>query len=119
MDSNISHGVAETANLANSIVQSNRFKERDARKADSVVRSDAVYFSPVIRIDPDTQTAIIQYRDSSTGQITNEYPTPRQMDSYKHSAETTPPPQAAPAPKAEPKVEKKAEKPIEHVDSHV
>ncbi len=126
MENNISRGVAETASLASSIVQSDRFKERDARKADSVVRPEAVYFSPVIRIDPDTHTAIIQYRNSTTGAVTNEYPTPQKMESYKQPEVAKEQPQVAAAPPAKAevkevkaKVEKKPEPPVEHIDSKV
>lgn len=125
METNISRGSVETASLASSIVQSDRYKERDIRKADSVVRNEVVYFSPVIRIDPGTSTTILQYRDSSTGKVENEYPTPQQIESYKHSAEAAQvkePVVAAPAPapvKAEaPKAEKKADQP-KPVDVHI
>lgn len=124
METNITRGTAETASLAGSVAQSSRYKDRDARKADSVVRNEVVYFSPVIRIDPDTQTAIIQYRDSNTGKVTNEYPTEKQMESYERSAQVAEKAPPAPVEVKEIKVEKKAEAPkekpeVEHIDQDV
>ena len=43
-------------------------------KTDSVVKSDETFFSPVIKIDRENQTAILQFRDSETGEVTKEYP---------------------------------------------
>lgn len=116
MESTITRGSAETAVLAGSVVQSNRFKERDAREADSIVRNEAVFFSPVIRIDTDTNTAIIQYRDSQTGQVKNEFPTPKQIDSYRQSSEVgqkAAPVEAKVEAKPEVKVEPKPEAKVE------
>ncbi len=43
-------------------------------KTDSVVTSDETFFSPVIKIDRENQTAILQFRDKETGEVTKEYP---------------------------------------------
>lgn len=43
-------------------------------KTDSVVKSDETFFSPVIKIDRENQTAILQFRDTETGEVTKEYP---------------------------------------------
>ena len=124
METNITRGTTETATLASSVTQSNRYKERDAQKAQSSVRNEVVYFSPVIRIDADTQSAIIQYRDSATGKVTNEYPTEKQLESYEKSAHAAEK-QAVQVAAPEVKVEKKAEAPkeekpvVEHVDQDV
>jgi hypothetical protein len=134
-------GSTETANVASAPLQKNRFNERKLREAETVTRSEAVYFSPVLKFDAVTSVISIQYRDSKTGEVQNEYPTPKQLESYRKSAETTPAPvvvekapskvpegkselvpvqavKAEPAPRPESdsvKVEEKVEKrPVEH-----
>ena len=82
---------SEASALIASASQSSRFKEKDVRKADAITKaSEAVYFSPVIRIDAETSAAIIQYRDSETGAVKNEYPSPKQVEQYSKAPETTP-----------------------------
>lgn len=76
---------AELASLTAAAVQTDRFKERKKIEAYSDVKSDAVYFSPVIRIDHETQAAVIQYRDRETGEVKNEYP--QQHDKGVHAYE--------------------------------
>lgn len=73
----------EAAQLVAASLQNVRFKERRLREAQSDVRNEVVYFSPVIRIDRETQSAIIQYRDGSTGEVQREYPTPPKKGAYK------------------------------------
>lgn len=73
----------EAAQLSAASLQNVRFQERRLREAQSDVRNEAVYFSPVIRIDKDTQTAILQYRDSSTGKVEREYPAPPKQGAYQ------------------------------------
>jgi hypothetical protein len=72
----------ELASLTAAALQNSRFKERKLREAQSDVRHDAVYFSPVIKIDADSQRAVMQYRDAHTGEIQNQYPSPQRSDSY-------------------------------------
>jgi hypothetical protein len=119
MEKNITKGSNEASALISSVAQSSRFKERDQKKADSVIHnSEVVYFSPVIKIDAETSAAIIQYRDSETGAVENEYPSPRQVDSYKKAAPQEPVVVAAPV--AEAKKPIKVEKPIvEHIDAEI
>jgi hypothetical protein len=138
-------GSTETANVASAPLQKNRFNERKLREAETVTRSEAVYFSPVVKIDPETSVLSIQYRDSKTGEVQNEYPSPKQLESYRQSVETTPAPvvvekapskvpegksesvpvqavKAEPAPRPESdsvKVEEKVEKKPEKVDQKV
>lgn len=72
----------EAAQIAAASLQSSRFQERRLREAHSDVRNQAVYFSPVIRIDQKTSTAIMQYRDSETGKVEREYPAPPKEGAY-------------------------------------
>lgn len=80
----------ELNHLIASALQGVRFKERRQREAQSDVQNQVVYFSPVIRIDPETQNVVIQYRDSETGTVTEEYPNiPDKMTAYLQAASTT------------------------------
>lgn len=82
---------SEASTLIAAASQSSRFKEKDVRKADAVTKaSEAVYFSPVIKIDAETSAAIIQYRDSETGAVKNEYPSPKQVEQYERVREVAP-----------------------------
>lgn len=40
------------------------------------------YFSPVMRIDVDTQKAVLQYRDSETGDVERQYPSKERLKAY-------------------------------------
>jgi len=82
MDVNTTRPSPELASLTASALQNARFKERRIREAQSDVRSDVVYYSPVVRIDNDSQIAVLQYRDASTGEVQTQYPSPRQIESY-------------------------------------
>lgn len=80
----------ELNHLVASALQGSRFKERRQREAESDVHNQVVYFSPVIRIDPETQNVVIQYRDSETGDIKNEYPNvSEKMTAYLQASSTT------------------------------
>lgn len=45
-----------------------------------------VYFSPVIKIDRATSTAIFQYRDGESGEVTREIPTGKEIKAYSKDA---------------------------------
>lgn len=77
----------ELASLVASSLQNTRFKERRLREAESDVRSEAVFYSPVIRIDTDTQTVVLQYRDSQTGEPVREFPQKAASDVYMAAQE--------------------------------
>ena len=42
----------------------------------------ATYFSPVVKIDVDTQKAVLQYRDSQTGDVERQYPSKERLKAY-------------------------------------
>lgn len=79
----------ELNHLIASALQGARFKERRQREADSDIRNDVVFFSPVIRIDAETQNVVIQYRDTQTGEVTDQFPNPEKATAYQHAMETT------------------------------
>lgn len=80
----------ELNHLIASALQGTRFKERRQREAGSDLQNQVVFFSPVVRIDAETQSVVIQYRDTETGEITNEFPNPNRTTAYQHASETTP-----------------------------
>lgn len=81
----------ELASLMSASLQNARFKERKLREAESDVHSDVVYYSPVVRIDKDTQTAVLQYRNSETGEVSREYPKKAALDIYSETQANTSP----------------------------
>jgi len=112
----------EAIQLQAASLQTVRFKERRLRDAQSDVRNDAVYFSPVIRIDQETQTAILQYRNSETGQVEREYPAPPKKGAYQDvpqqaSVEVVPAPVKAEQPNDTEKAGEKKEA-AEHIDEN-
>ncbi len=57
--------------------------ERDPLETDLARVS---YFSPVTRIDVETQTAVLQYRNAETGQLIRQYPSEKQIQAYQRAA---------------------------------
>lgn len=43
------------------------------------------YYSPVLRLDSETQRTVIQYRDIATGKVQVQYPSERQLEAYRMS----------------------------------
>lgn len=72
-------------------VKTDQAKEQKLAEAQASKQS-VVYFSPVIKIDRSTSTAIFQYRDRSTGEVTREFPTKNEIEAYtsKRTAEAPP-----------------------------
>lgn len=109
----------EVASLSASDAQATRFKERKQREAQSDVRNEAVYFSPVVRIDRETQSAVIQYRDQETGEVLNQYPNKgKASGAYQQAQDSAPSEEReikvvrAPAPEQTAKVEEPKAKEI-------
>lgn len=48
---------------------------------------EASYLSPVVRLDTDTQTALLVFRDSGTGETLFQYPSERTLQQYKDIAD--------------------------------
>ncbi len=42
----------------------------------------AKYFSPVVRFDKDVHAAVLQYRDTDTGDVIRQFPTEQQVQVY-------------------------------------
>jgi hypothetical protein len=71
--------------------QASRFNERKSIEAQSDVKNEAVFFSPVIKIDKETHTTVIQYRDSTTGAVTREYPDKAKISAYEQAQSSAKP----------------------------
>jgi hypothetical protein len=81
--------VEVASSAAASTEQVDRFNQRKVIEAQSDdVKSEAIYFSPVIRIDKDTQSTVIQYRDPNTGQVLQQYPHKSRVSAYEHAQDT-------------------------------
>jgi hypothetical protein len=46
------------------------------------------YYSPVVRIDSETQRTVLQFRDGSDGKVIVQYPSEKQMEAYRSKANT-------------------------------
>src|SRR3546814_7497939 len=51
----------------------------------SSTSSVAVYLSPFIRLDLETRLAIVEFRDSQTGAVKQQYPSPRVVEQYRQN----------------------------------
>lgn len=48
------------------------------------------YYSPILRLDSETQRTVIQYRDVTTGKVQIQYPSERQLEAYRMSLRQRP-----------------------------
>ena len=69
--------------------QTDQAKEQKLAEAQASKQS-VVYFSPVIKIDRSTSTAIFQYRDRESGEVTREFPTKSEIKAYESKASPEP-----------------------------
>ncbi len=46
------------------------------------------YISPVVRVDSSTQTAVLQFRDSTSGDVTRQYPSEQQLRAYNQGQDS-------------------------------
>lgn len=61
-------------------------------QSDPPVREDGGvrYFSPVVRIDPESQQAIIIFREAD-GEVTRQYPSEKELEAYRDTRFTSNP----------------------------
>jgi hypothetical protein len=78
---NVSAQVAQAAHNGRDIIKHAKLEE-----AQSSAAPHFVYFSPVIKIDKSTNTAIFQYRDRDSGEVTREFPSKSEIDAYTTDA---------------------------------
>lgn len=77
----VSAQVAQAAHSGRDIVKHAKLDE-----AQSAAKPAFVYFSPVIKIDKTTNTAIFQYRDRESGEVTREFPSKSELEAYTTEA---------------------------------
>lgn len=61
-------------------------------EAQSVAKTEETFFSPVVKIDAQTQAAILVFRDTKTGEVTQEYPNKAKVGAYEASQKSSSPP---------------------------
>ncbi len=59
----------------------------DTQKAQAPVAEQAFYFSPALIIDPKSGTDVLEYRNSSTGAVINQYPSEKDIKAYSQHSE--------------------------------
>jgi hypothetical protein len=64
---------------------SGRREQAPAAGATAAVGAGGPYYSPVLRLDSETQRTVIQYRDVATGKVQIQYPSERQLEAYRAS----------------------------------
>jgi hypothetical protein len=52
------------------------------------VNEPSRYYSPVVRIDSETQRTVLQFRDGSDGKVIVQYPSEKQLEAYRSKANT-------------------------------
>lgn len=65
--------------------------------ATAATTSGGPYYSPVLRLDSETQRTVIQYRDVTTGKVQIQYPSERQLEAYRASLRQRPGEEGLPA----------------------
>jgi len=81
---------SETSNAASAAVPTqSENTERRMMELPSPAPNVAAYLSPFIRLDLQTRLAIVQYRDSETGEVQQQYPSPRVVREYQQNRPET------------------------------
>ncbi len=77
---------ARVESVSASSANSSEFSPRDivvsGNQESSVRRYGSYYVSPFIRLDTSTRLAILEFRDSETGEVQQQYPSPRAVKEY-------------------------------------
>ncbi|HSK41735.1 MAG TPA: hypothetical protein VK943_18360 [Arenibaculum sp.] len=56
-----------------------------ATMAGAALTAGGPYYSPVVRLDPETQRTVILFRDAGSGKVQVQYPSERQLEAYRAS----------------------------------
>lgn len=59
--------------------------QADVLQATVQASSGVRYFSPVVRLDAETQKVVLLYRDPETGDVVSQYPSEKQLRAYGES----------------------------------
>ncbi len=77
---------ARVESVSASSANSSEFSPREivvsGDQESSVTRYGSYYVSPFIRLDTSTRLAILEFRDSETGEVQQQYPSPRAVKEY-------------------------------------
>jgi len=91
-------GARQTESAQTSVADLSGFAASSARGGDSggeeirlpsSTPNLAVYLSPFIRLDLETRLAIVEFRDSQTGAVKQQYPSPRAVKEYQQNLPET------------------------------
>jgi hypothetical protein len=75
----------------------------DTQKAASTSVTQTYYFSPALVIDPKAGTDVLEYRNTSTGAVINQYPSEKDIKAYTQNS-VKPPVATQPVVQADSKV---------------
>jgi hypothetical protein len=77
-----------TAIRASSQQSVNQTAQPEADPLAGSVNEPSRYYSPVVRIDSETQRTVLQFRDGSDGKVLVQYPSEKQLEAYRSKAAT-------------------------------
>lgn len=63
-----------------------RTAQQEADPTAGAAAEPSRYFSPVVRLDTETQRTVLQYRDGSDGKVLVQYPSEKQLEAYRNRA---------------------------------
>ena len=63
-----------------------RTAQQEADPTAGAASEPSRYFSPVVRLDSQTQRTVLQYRDGSDGKVLVQYPSEKQLEAYRNRA---------------------------------
>ncbi|UEM20233.1 hypothetical protein JL100_024645 [Skermanella mucosa] len=63
-----------------------RTAQQEADPTAGAAAEPSRYFSPVVRLDSETQRTVLQYRDGSDGKVLVQYPSEKQLEAYRNRA---------------------------------
>ena len=75
-----------TAIRASSQQSVNQTAQPEADPIAGSVNEPSRYYSPVVRIDSETQRTVLQFRDGSDGKVLVQYPSEKQLEAYRSKA---------------------------------
>ena len=82
-------GIGGIANRFNTESLESVSRPPEVAEANSAaLQSDRAFFSPTIKIDTQSQTAIFIFRDEETGETIRQFPTEETIEAYKNGTET-------------------------------
>jgi hypothetical protein len=61
-------------------------QDADPRTTVSQDSEASRFYSPVVRLDPETQRTVLQYRDANSGKVVMQYPSEKQLEAYRNRA---------------------------------